>query len=430
MSIRFGISSRVVAVIMLIVMGSSQVAYAIDTQFYSSNDILFYNPDDCSVQATNGSTVFTAVAGNDNAQKIYNFLTTTSFSGLGNKPFTPVQAAGALGNFQQESGMNPSAIEGGKVDSAIGDGHGLAQWSYSTSNGVRLGPGRRGALMDLANSQNKPWSDFGVQLQMIYNEINASYGKSLLSAGFGSVTDPANAAYIFEKIYEGAGIPNQANRDSAAVAYLKKFSNGQAGSSAATASSSSSGSSCTGQASALVAGDNGQASYVTKDGFGVYNQNDPRWNDKPYSSSTIGASGCGPSAMAMIVTALTGKSVTPVETSNVAAGAGLYVSGVGSRWTIGPIIAAKYGLTSKSIPRSVTQVNDALRSGSLIILSGGGASPYTGDGHFIVIRGVTSNGNWLIADSNGQAGITNSDKQWNPITILSNAANNLYAISK
>lgn len=49
-----------------------------------------------------------------------------------------------------------------------------------------------------------------------------------------------------------------------------------------------------------------------------YLQTDARWKNKPYrvkgETSTIGGSGCGPTAAAMLLSTLTGKSITPVET--------------------------------------------------------------------------------------------------------------------
>jgi hypothetical protein len=49
-----------------------------------------------------------------------------------------------------------------------------------------------------------------------------------------------------------------------------------------------------------------------------YMQTDPRWAKRPYrvtgEDATIGGSGCGPTCAAMLITTLTGKAVTPVDT--------------------------------------------------------------------------------------------------------------------
>lgn len=48
-----------------------------------------------------------------------------------------------------------------------------------------------------------------------------------------------------------------------------------------------------------------------------YLQTDPRWKDKPYrvtgETATIGGSGCGPTAAAMLIETLTGKTFTPED---------------------------------------------------------------------------------------------------------------------
>ena len=48
-----------------------------------------------------------------------------------------------------------------------------------------------------------------------------------------------------------------------------------------------------------------------------YLQTDKRWKDKPYQvpgeTATIGGSGCGPTAAAMLIETLTGKTFTPVD---------------------------------------------------------------------------------------------------------------------
>ena len=52
----------------------------------------------------------------------------------------------------------------------------------------------------------------------------------------------------------------------------------------------------------------------------VYYQTDPRWKALPYrvkgESATIGGSGCGPTAAAMLIETLTGKTFTPVDACN------------------------------------------------------------------------------------------------------------------
>ena len=72
--------------------------------------------------------------------------------------FSDAQAAAWVGNFQQESGLNPAIIQPG------GEGHGLAQWGH----------GRFTALQNFAKSHDKPWTDMGVQLAFVMHELRGS----------------------------------------------------------------------------------------------------------------------------------------------------------------------------------------------------------------------------------------------------------------
>ncbi len=173
-----------------------------------------------------------------------------------------------------------------------------------------------------------------------------------------------------------------------------------------------------------TAGNGQDSQYI--DGFTVYDQYDPDWRDKPFGSSTIGPSGCGPSAMAMIVTALTGKPVTPPEVATVAKS--MYVPGSGSSWNIGPFVAAHYGLKSTPVEANVAKISEVLVKGGLVVAPGQGAVPYTDGGHFIVIRAVTADGKWRIGDSGHR---DTSNKNWDPAKLVTQMRDGgVYAITK
>jgi len=89
-----------------------------DYDFYSLNDILFYDPCDntCSTAAGTVSTL----TGADNREKIFNYLKA--------KGLTPEQAAGVTGNIQNESGFSPSRQE--TSQSFPNGGWGLVQWTF------------------------------------------------------------------------------------------------------------------------------------------------------------------------------------------------------------------------------------------------------------------------------------------------------------
>lgn len=162
------------------------------------------------------------------------------------------------------------------------------------------------------------------------------------------------------------------------------------------------------------------------DGFTVYSQTDRAWRETPYGSSTIGDSGCGPSAMAMIITTLTGEKVTPPAVASYSKS--MYVPGQGSKWEIAAFAAAHWNLQATQIPANVSKISQVLISGGLVIAPGQGASPYTSGGHFIVIRAVTADGKWRVGDSGHN---NTSDKDWDPqklVTMMRDGG--VYAITK
>lgn len=106
------------------------------------------------------------------------------------KGYSPVQAAGIVGNLMQES---TSSLNSGIVGDA-GASHGIAQW-----NGDRLRN-----LQGYAKSQSKPWQDFDTQLQFVHNELQgpeSAANKRLLAA-----TDIPSATRAFAT-FERPGNP-------------------------------------------------------------------------------------------------------------------------------------------------------------------------------------------------------------------------------
>ena len=146
-----------------------------------------------------------------------------------------------------------------------------------------------------------------------------------------------------------------------------------------------------------------------------FNQSDPEWADKPYGSDPIGRYGCGPTAMAMVVSSLCDEPVTPSEMAALAAKQGYCAKGHGSYLSIVNGIARAYGLESKAIDElSVDAVYDALLSGDMLVaLEGPGH--FTNGGDFIVLRGGTLTGKLLVADPARKEG---SLMEWDPPLVL------------
>ena len=107
---------------------------------------------------------------------------------------------------------------------------------------------------------------------------------------------------------------------------------------------------------------------------------------------TIGEAGCGPTAMAIVTSTLTGTPHDPVELSEWSVANGHRCEGNGSYHSLIPAAAEAYGLSWESVPPDDPQAMvDALADGKLVvaIMAKG---HFTNSGHFIVLRGVTAEG--------------------------------------
>lgn len=156
--------------------------------------------------------------------------------------------------------------------------------------------------------------------------------------------------------------------------------------------------------------------------FVWYNQCDPRWADAPFGSSTVCAGGCGPASFAMMATEMLGREILPDETAKIAGDGGMYVPGAGSSWDITRYLADYYGFQYEDINVSSTQeaestITQYLKDGWMIHTSGAGSVPFTSGGHYIGIRGITSDGKWLIADSGHSKDY--SEQEWDPSSVVS-----------
>ena len=132
-----------------------------------------------------------------------------------------------------------------------------------------------------------------------------------------------------------------------------------------------------------------------------YDQANDAWWGKPYGTDNIGSYGCGPTAMAMVVSTLTDTVMDPVEMAQYCVDHGYWAKGQGSYWSIVPGITEDFGLTCTSLLPEETdreRIINSLATGHLLVaLMGPGH--FTNNGHFIVLRGLTLDGSVLVADS-------------------------------
>lgn len=150
-----------------------------------------------------------------------------------------------------------------------------------------------------------------------------------------------------------------------------------------------------------------------------FSQYDSRWGSQMYGkTNTIAGAGCGPSSLAICISTLTNKTVTPPEVCTWSVKTGHRCEGSGSYHSLIPDGAAHWGVPCRGIGQSKKQLVQALQDGKLVIaiMSRG---HFTRGGHFIVLRGITSQGKILVADC---ASYERSQKEWD-INIFLNECN-------
>lgn len=367
----------------------------------------------------NSTTAATALIGSDNAEKAFNF-----FVGKG---LSSVQAAGIIGNFLVESNVNPEAINDGS------GAYGIAQW---------LG-GRR---IELFGKEN--YNTLQVQLDYVWEELTGDYKSSTLDK-LTATSDLKTATDIVLRYYEipcigptaeacfEAELNGEGEREGRlyyAEQALNSFGTGDdsATNTGTLDQPAASADFCNTSSGSTLGVTEAASQFI--DGIEIFSQTDPLWSDIPYGDRTIGAVGCGVTAMATIITALTGIRTIPPETAKYADDNNLYEDGTGSSWLMPPKVAANWNLTATQINPTIAEVTNILNQGGMVITSGQGALPFsTTSGHYIVIRAVTAEGKWMIADSS-HAGKGTNTTAYDPqfilnIVIDSGRANSMYGIT-
>ena len=213
--------SSIILISLILASTLSNIARAeFDERFYKLNDIIYYDAGEDCAPASSGNMADINLEGNDNAEKIWNFLKS--------KGFTDEQVAGIMGSLWGESNhFNPDLNEEGN-----GIGYGIAQWSF----------GRRTNLENYAKEQGKPISDLGVQLNFLWYELETSQSAAKNAVTSSNSVLEATTAWTLQferpredlragRIQEGQEVGNR---------ILAQFG-GKSGSSSSSSSSSSGG---------------------------------------------------------------------------------------------------------------------------------------------------------------------------------------------
>ncbi len=190
----------------------SQPVLAFDEQFYSSNDILFYDPRSgglCSVGG-DGADLF---IGEDNREITWNFLRS--------KGLSVEQTAGAMGNLDVESSgtFDPEIVEGGGRNSSpsgISSGWGIMQWT----------PGSKiTGLLENAKISTPP-NELSSQLELVWwhmTNTTPTGVKDFYESTYKNITDINEATESFMLKMEAPGIPHLEERKKRADKAFQKY---------------------------------------------------------------------------------------------------------------------------------------------------------------------------------------------------------------
>ena len=159
-------------------------------------------------------------------------------------------------------------------------------------------------------------------------------------------------------------------------------------------------------------GGRGDKSPETVNGFDYYSQNDDAWKSKSYISNlakdgaTMGDSGCGPTAMSMVVSQASNGKVTPTQMADLASRTGFRDETGTNAGFIG-FAGDTYGLQHQDAYNpSAEYIQQQVAAGNSVVLNGysngSNNSAFTKAGHYVVAVGMDDNGNILVNDPRGK----------------------------
>ncbi|MFA9378687.1 MAG: C39 family peptidase [Lachnotalea sp.] len=124
----------------------------------------------------------------------------------------------------------------------------------------------------------------------------------------------------------------------------------------------------------------------------LFLQWDERWGYDTYGDNILAVSGCGPTALSMVIVGLThNEKATPANVGSYALDNDYYMYGTGTKWSLMSEGASHFGLDSQTIDIDENIMKQRLDKGDFIICSMG-PGDFTANGHFIVIYGYDSTG--------------------------------------
>ncbi len=126
-----------------------------------------------------------------------------------------------------------------------------------------------------------------------------------------------------------------------------------------------------------------------------FSQEDPAWAESIYSNTDMNDSsqkmknsGCGPTAMAMVLSTVLGENITPDVMAGQAVSSGYRTNKKGTDKGFYGYIAKKYDIEEEETD-DLKKVKSALQDENHIVIASVGAGHFTDNGHLIVLTGIT-----------------------------------------
>ena len=144
-----------------------------------------------------------------------------------------------------------------------------------------------------------------------------------------------------------------------------------------------------------------------------YKQYDKKWSSVSWDGTTIGNNGCGPTAIANVVSALRDlghRSITPKETYKWICDNG-YMTSRGMVHAGIPKALKHYGIEKVTETTKSSTVKKAIKANNWVVTLMSPNNRWSINGHFIVLYGV-KNGKCLISDSGSSADSRQKDGPW------------------
>ena len=149
---------------------------------------------------------------------------------------------------------------------------------------------------------------------------------------------------------------------------------------------------------------------VEKDNYGggeingaYFSQKDSRWSGTQLAKgSSMGEAGCGPTAIANVVTDLTGEKVLPTEAAKFAQANGYIDPEKGTNSNLFGDFAISKGVKVNQTTPDMSNIRSQLAMGNKVILRGEQGKNYTDAGHYIIADGIDSKGNISVKDPLGK----------------------------